>query len=399
MQGSTIAAIATPPGAGGIAVVRLSGAESYPVAARVFHPANAAKKVEEAKGYTALFGHFVDREEAFDEGVALFFREPHSYTGEDSAEFHCHGSPVVLHTLLSALFAAGARQAGPGEFTKRAFLNGRLDLTEAEAVVDLIESETAAAARNAAAQLSGSLRRDFQAVTDSLLDIATRFYAVVDYPDEDIPDIHPEEVDRSLIQRCRLFHFGSLSLTDEPARSATRAAVAYARELGRTVTFDPNLRLPLWPSPAEARAQILWSLCQADVVKLSDEEVDFLWGCSPQEGARRLLEECGVSLAMVTLGPRGCYLQNRRGSCALTAPQVSPVDTTGAGDIFGGSALHRLLDFRVPPEELDRGGLEEIARFAVTAASLSTQHPGGIPSIPELAQVVARMGEPAPLSL
>ena len=113
----------------------------------------------------------------------------------------------------------------------------------------------------------------------------------------------------------------------------------------------------------------------------------------------RLLEECGVSLAMVTLGPRGCYLQNRRGSCALTAPQVSPVDTTGAGDIFGGSALHRLLDFRVPPEELDRGGLEEIARFAVTAASLSTQHPGGIPSIPELAQVVARMGEPAPLSL
>lgn len=206
-------------------------------------------------------------------------------------------------------------------------------------------------------------------------------------------------MDRSLIQRSRLFHFGSLSLTDEPARSATRAAVAYARELGRTVTFDPNLRLPLWPSPAEARAQILWSLCQADVVKLSDEEVDFLWGCSPQEGARRLLEECGVSLAMVTLGPRGCYLQNRRGSCALTAPQVSPVDTTGAGDIFGGSALHRLLDFRVPPEELDRGGLEEIARFSVTAASLSTQHPGGIPSIPELAQVVARMGEPAPLSL
>ncbi len=136
--------------------------------------------------------------------------------------------------------------------------------------------------------------------------------------------LRPEEVDRSLIQRCRLFHFGTLSLTDEPARSATRAAVAYARELRRTVPFDPNLRLPLWPSPAEARAQILWSLCQADVVKLSDDEVDFLWGCSPQEGARRLLEECGVSLAMVTLGPRGCYLQNRRGSCALTAPQVSP---------------------------------------------------------------------------
>ena len=211
--------------------------------------------------------------------------------------------------------------------------------------------------------------------------------------------LRPEEVDLELILQCRLFHFGTLSLTEQPARSATQAAVAHAKAQGKWVSCDPNLRLPLWDSPAAAREQMLWAVSQADIVKISEEEVDFLWGCSPQEGARRLLEECGVSLAMVTLGPRGCYLQNRRGSCALTAPQVSPVDTTGAGDIFGGSALHRLLDFRVPPEELDRGGLEEIARFAVTAASLSTQHPGGIPSIPELAQVVARMGEPAPLSL
>ena len=136
MEHSTIAAIATAPGAGGIAVVRLSGPESYAVAAKVFCPANPAKRVEDAKGYTALFGHFMEGEEAFDEGVALFFREPHSYTGEDSAEFHCHGSPVVLHTLLSALFAAGARQAQAGEFTKRAFLNGKMDLTEAEAVIE-----------------------------------------------------------------------------------------------------------------------------------------------------------------------------------------------------------------------------------------------------------------------
>ena len=171
-----------------------------------------------------------------------------------------------------------------------------------------------------------------------------------------------DELELSLIDQSRAFHFGALSLTDEPARSATRQAVAYARAQGKLVTFDPNYRPPLWRSEAQARAETLWGLEQADVVKLSDEELSFLWGCTPEEGARRLLEECGVSLAMVTLGPRGCYLQNRRGSCALTAPQVSPVDTTGAGDIFGGSALHRLLDFRVPPEELDRGGLEEIAR-------------------------------------
>ena len=286
--------------------------------------------------------------------------------------------------LLAALSRYGRRTAFLGKVGEDAF--GRL----------LLGSLRRAGVQTRGIRLTSSAFTTLAFVT---LDAAgDRSFSFARKPGADT-QLRWEEVDRSLIQRCRLFHFGSLSLTDEPARSATRAAVAYARELGRTVTFDPNLRLPLWPSPAEARAQILWSLCQADVVKLSDEEVDFLWGCSPQEGARRLLEECGVSLAMVTLGPRGCYLQNRRGSCALTAPQVSPVDTTGAGDIFGGSALHRLLDFRVPPEELDRGGLEEIARFAVTAASLSTQHPGGIPSIPELAQVVARMGEPAPLSL
>ena len=245
--------------------------------------------------------------------------------------------------LLAALSRYGRRTAFLGKVGEDAF--GRL----------LLESLRRAGVQTRGIRLTSSAFTTLAFVT---LDAAgDRSFSFARKPGADT-QLRWEEVDRSLIQRCRLFHFGSLSLTDEPARSATRAAVAYARELGRTVTFDPNLRLPLWPSPAEARAQILWSLCQADVVKLSDEEVDFLWGCSPQEGARRLLEECGVSLAMVTLGPRGCCLQNRRGSCALTAPQVSPVDTTGAGDIFGGSALHRLLDFRVPPEELDRAWAE-----------------------------------------
>ena len=193
-----IAAIATGASPTAIGIVRVSGDGCFPLCGRVFRPANGQPfHTQEARKMT--FGDVLDAQgRCIDHGLAVRFPGPHSYTGEDSAEFYCHGSPVVLRELLSALFAAGARQAGPGEFTKRAFLNGRMDLTEAEAVVDLIDAETSAAARNAAAQLSGSLRRDFQAVTDSLLDIATRFYAVVDYPDEDIPDIHPEEVDRSL---------------------------------------------------------------------------------------------------------------------------------------------------------------------------------------------------------
>ena len=126
------------------------------------------------------------------------FPGPGSFTGEDCAEFHCHGSPVVLRELLCALFAAGARQARAGEFTRRAFLNGRLDLTEAEAVIDLIDAQTAAAARNAAAQLEGGLRRVLEPIQESLLEITSRFYAVVDYPDEDIEDIHPEEISTAL---------------------------------------------------------------------------------------------------------------------------------------------------------------------------------------------------------
>lgn len=193
-----IAAIATGASPTAIGIVRVSGDGCFALCDRVFRAVNG-RPFHDQKARNMAFGDMLDTQgRCIDHGLAVRFPAPHSYTGEDSAEFHCHGSPVVLRELLSALFAAGARQAGPGEFTKRAFLNGRLDLTEAEAVVDLIGSETAAAARNAAAQLSGSLRRDFQAVTDTLLDITTRFYAVVDYPDEDIPDIHPEEVSAAL---------------------------------------------------------------------------------------------------------------------------------------------------------------------------------------------------------
>lgn len=196
-----------------------------------------------------------------------------------------------------------------------------------------------------------------------------------------------EELDLSLIDQAKAFHFGTLSLTDEPVRSATQKAVAYARSKGKLITYDPNLRMPLWKDKEEARAQLLWGLRQADVVKISDEEVAFLFGCTPQEGADRLLKEFGVSLAMVTLGPKGAYLKNRNGACAVPSPKVSPVDTTGAGDIFGGSAVSRILALGAAPESLTVEQLREIGAFAATAASLSTEKSGGIPSIPEKARV------------
>ena len=200
-----------------------------------------------------------------------------------------------------------------------------------------------------------------------------------------------EEIDRSLIDDARVFHFGTLSLTDEPVRSATQKAVAYAREKGKLITCDPNLRKPLWPSEDAAREQMLWSLRQADVVKISDNEVEFLWNCTPEEGADKLFAEFGVSLAMVTLGPDGCLLKTKNAAFRAVCPKVHPIDTTGAGDIFGGSAVSRLLELEKPIDALTEADLAYIGCFAATAASLSTEASGGIPSIPEKEAVLNAM--------
>ena len=200
-----------------------------------------------------------------------------------------------------------------------------------------------------------------------------------------------EEVDKTIIDQAKVFHFGTLSLTDEPVRTTTQKCIAYAKEQGKLITCDPNLRKPLWRTEEEAKQQILWSLQQADVVKISDDEVDFLWGCTPEEGADKLLKEFGVSLAMVTLGPKGCLLKTANASCYAPGPKVKPVDTTGAGDIFGGSAVSRLLDLNKSIEDLNREDLDFIGRFATTAASLSTEFVGGIPSIQDKKIVLDRM--------
>ena len=201
-----------------------------------------------------------------------------------------------------------------------------------------------------------------------------------------------EEIDTRLIDDAKVFHFGTLSLTDEPARTATQKAVAYAKSKGKLVSCDPNLRLPLWPSEDAAKEQILWSLRQADVVKFSDNEVEFLWGCTPEAGAEKLLEEFGVSLAMVTLGPDGCLLKTKSAAYRARCPKVHPIDTTGAGDIFGGSAMARLLELAKPIDALKPEDLAYIGTFAATAASLSTEHSGGIPSIPNKDAVLEAMG-------
>ncbi len=183
--------------------MRVSGEGCFSICDKIFQPAGGGL-FSAVRPREMVLGRLSDREgKAIDSCLAVRFPGPGSYTGEDCAEFHCHGSPVVLGEALRALFAAGARQAGRGEFTRRAFLNGRMDLTQAEAVIDLIEAETAQAARNAVGQLGGALRRRVEPVYDSLLDIASQFYAVVDYPDEDIEELSREETLRTLSEAER----------------------------------------------------------------------------------------------------------------------------------------------------------------------------------------------------
>ena len=199
-----------------------------------------------------------------------------------------------------------------------------------------------------------------------------------------------EEVPYDLLDGCSVFHFGTLSLTSEPARTATRKAVAYAKEHGKLISFDPNLRKPLWPNDEAAKEQMEWGLHQSNIVKISDEEIEFLWGLFPEEGAQKLLNEYGVRLVYATLGPKGCHFANRNGCGEVASPAgIHVVDTTGAGDIFGGSAMSRFLRLAKAPEELTVEEMRAVTRFACCAASLSTQTHGGINSVPEEAAVEA----------
>ena len=190
----TIAAIATPPVPSAIGILRLSGPEAIAAAGAVFRAASG-RPLAEYPSRHLVYGTLLGPDgAAIDQVLATISRAPESYTGEDTAELQCHGSPMVLALGLEALFAQGVRQAGPGEFTRRAFLNGKLDLAQAEAVADLLDAETPAAVHQAAGQLSGALSRRVGAIYDALVDLMAHFHAVLDYPDEDIDPFRAETI-------------------------------------------------------------------------------------------------------------------------------------------------------------------------------------------------------------
>ena len=194
----TIAAVSTGNVISAIGIIRLTGDDCARIAGKVFTLKNG-KPLWEAPDKKLVLGQLHDKEgRIIDSCCAIFSRGPHSYTGEDTVEFHCHGSPAVLSAGLEALYMAGAKPARRGEFTKRAFLNGKLGLTEAEAVIDLIEADTAEAAANAAGQVGGRLQKQLEPIYDDLVNLCSHFHAVLDYPDEDIEDFGLDSYESAL---------------------------------------------------------------------------------------------------------------------------------------------------------------------------------------------------------
>ncbi|MBI3248096.1 MAG: tRNA uridine-5-carboxymethylaminomethyl(34) synthesis GTPase MnmE [Deltaproteobacteria bacterium] len=230
----TIAAIATPPGQGGVAIIRVSGPEAEGVARRMFRLHNPTAQV---RSHTLYFGRVIDphSEHTLDEGLLTLMHAPHSYTGEETAEIHCHGGGFLAHRILSVVLQQGARLAQPGEFTQRAFLNGRLDLSQAEAVLDLIQAKSDQGVHLAMEQLSGRLSEAYAAVRERLLHLTAYVEAFLDFPEDDIPERAQTELEQDAIALIeRLTALASTFTQGKVYREGVRTVIVGKPNVGKS---------------------------------------------------------------------------------------------------------------------------------------------------------------------
>ncbi len=241
----TIAAIATGMSVSAIGIVRVSGDNAIKYASRLFRP-NSGRSLADCEERKLVYGKLSDdKGNLLDLCLCVISRAPNSYTGEDTAEFQCHGSPVILRAVLDTLFSLGARQALPGEFTKRAFLNGKIELTAAEAVADIIEAETAENVKNAAGQLSGAIDEKLSGIYSDLADMSSHYHTVLDYPDEDIePFVLEDYLERmkriafTLSKLLSTFERGKLMRSGIPAVIAGKPNVGKSSLMNALLGYD-----------------------------------------------------------------------------------------------------------------------------------------------------------------
>ncbi len=372
----TIAAIATPTAPAGLGVIRLSGEDAIAIAARVFRAAQPSRALAQLDGYTAAYGHVFDDEGDIDDCVALVFRAPHSYTGEDVVELSCHGGVYLLQRVLRACFAAGARPAGAGEFTRRAFVGGKIDLTRAESVMELIAADGRLAARTALAAHEGVTYHRLQEVKASLLAVAAQFGAFVDYPDEDIPELRTDALAATIAEAQRVME-GMLATFD--------AGRVLRQGVDTVIVGSPNVgKSTLMNCLAGCERSIVTDIAGTtrDVVEETVRLGDVLLRLADTAGIRDTadrVETVGVSLARRRLAQAALVLAVFDGSRELTEEDKALAAATAD------AATIAIVNKADCAERIDRAWLTAHFKDVVT---LSAQSGDGVDT---LSAAVARV--------
>ena len=380
-----IAAISTPAGPGAVGIVRLSGEGCRQVADRLFRSVTPGKTLSGLRGYTGCLGRTFDDQGEIDEAVAYVYEAPRSYTGEEVVELCCHGSGYLLGRVLEACLRQGARLAEPGEFTKRAFLNGKMSLDEAESVMDIIGSTSAQAARAALSARDGALFREISACADRLLDLAAHLAAWVDYPEEDLPQVEDGQLEQDLREtKERLDKLVSGYRTGRMVREGVDTVLAGRPNVGKSTLMNllaGSRRSIVTDIPGTTRDVVEDTVRLGDMVLRLSDTAGLRHSDDPIEQAgveltNQRLESCDLVLALFDsaspLGPDDLELLERlRGRLCVAV--LNKADLPAAADR---RTIEEYIPHVVSLSAKNGEGVEELARQVEELLGTAHLEPG-----------------------